>query len=437
MITHYAKRVAVLDVIAAPSCALLCRTPVKCSDERGANTNYSERVAEALSEKFPRVATRPLATFQGEISPMLTQTELMRLDASLRHTQTLSVYLGCPSVDPAERSTWRRELASALKLIRKDIRDHPHEERERFSRAVVLLEERLSSYAGAPQQPGWACFATAQGVSYEEVLPVAISFGVTWREGISIAPYLDALEKLRPAVAAIVDSRVARLYRYEHGALEKLEILRAHVHVGPVEHMGRPPATGFHTGTRGSAGSDEADRELRSGRERLTRQAAEHLASASSPDAWIMVGGIPEDASEVLGQLPDSVLPRARRLLSVGVHAAEAAIKAGVEEGATDLRRSRELATVDEIFRRCANAGTGTLGLEPTQLALRTASADRVCMTDRFIHERQQAAEELVRVAFASGAEVEVVSGAAADRLDTRAGGIGARLRYVPLSGPE
>lgn len=53
---------------------------------------------------------------------MLMRTELMRLDVSLRQAPTLIVYLGSPASDPAERAKWRRELESALKCVRQELR---------------------------------------------------------------------------------------------------------------------------------------------------------------------------------------------------------------------------------------------------------------------------------------------------------------------------
>ena len=54
-----------------------------------------------------------------------------------------------------------------------------------------------------------------------------------------------------------------------------------------------------------------------------------------------------------------------------------------------------------------------------------------VFLSPEFIRAHEREAEELVRAALTTGAEVEVPSGSAAERLDQAATGIAARLRFA------
>ena len=62
---------------------------------------------------------------------------------------------------------------------------------------------------------------------------------------------------------------------------------------------------------------------------------------------------------------------------------------------------------------------------------LRAYAVDLLLVTPRFIDGHEREAEDLVRAAIDSGAEVEVPSGETADRLDRAASGIAARLRFA------
>jgi peptide subunit release factor 1 (eRF1) len=56
---------------------------------------------------------------------------------------------------------------------------------------------------------------------------------------------------------------------------------------------------------------------------------------------------------------------------------------------------------------------------------------DLLLVTPRFVDAHEGEAEDFVRDAIASGADVEVPSGEAAERLDRAAEGIAARLRFA------
>jgi hypothetical protein len=57
-------------------------------------------------------------------------------------------------------------------------------------------------------------------------------------------------------------------------------------------------------------------------------------------------------------------------------------------------------------------------------------------LSPEFVRTHEETAEALVRAALATGADVEVPSGSAAERLDRAAAGIAARLRFA-VEAPE
>lgn len=209
---------------------------------------------------------------------MLTRAQLMERERSLRDMKVLSVYVTGWSDDPARRDAWRIELKNALAERREGLRKASHTEREAFDACVGRLWEHLGGVAGVLGDPGWVGFVTTEGVRHAEAVPLTLPTRVDWGEGIQLAPYVRLFKQTVPAVLAVVDARLARIYRYRGDRLVKLDTLRAHKHVEAPQHMGETPRTGFHGGTRGATGADEADHARLAGRDTMLRELAERLA---------------------------------------------------------------------------------------------------------------------------------------------------------------
>lgn len=364
---------------------------------------------------------------------MLTLLELVQLERSYRTGKALTVYLDGRSPDPAQRTAWRRALNHALAEVRDTLHDAPHAEREAFARCVEEMEESLAEHDGALRARGWVGFFPEEGVAHTEALPVDVPLIVAWGDGIRVAPYIRALKQHQPAIVALVDSRMARIHRLAHGVLEEVETLRAHAHVGPATHMGYPPRQGFHTGTRGSTGSDVSDRELRAATADMLRTLADRLTTLAGSDGWILVAGIPEVVGDAMSAMPIRLERRVRRLHNLDVHASRAQIAAAAESGAREARREYDLARVTDLLERHAAGGHGVAGLPLTLEALHEHAVEALYFTGEFLATHAAGAELLVRAAFEQRVRPEYVSGPAATRLDDEAGGVGASLRFVSM----
>jgi Bacterial archaeo-eukaryotic release factor family 10 len=363
---------------------------------------------------------------------MMTREALIALDRSLDGKKVLSAYLGSAESDPAERTSWRRSLAERIDELRDQLLGRPRSERDAFEACVTHLMDRLAGIVGFLPSPGWVAFVTRQEVKYAEALPVPMPVLVAWDDGMRLAPYIHALEEQRPAIVAVLDGRTARVLRYAFGHIHSVELHRVHARVLPVIHMGNPPAAGFHSGTRGVTGSDEAERERRAGRERMLRELAARLTALSVPDTWVFFGGIPQVMREAVTFLPNETRARAHRLMHLDVHATDAKIAARVARKIAELRSQRASDVVDQIIARSGNAANAVTGGAPTREALVTGAVDLLCLTERFAREHTRDAEVAIRAALSRQADVEVVDGTPAQRFDGAAGGIGARLRFVP-----
>lgn len=361
---------------------------------------------------------------------MLTLTELVALERSLRDAPVLSVYIDGTAHDPAIQRAWRLQLDHALDDLRTWLADSSHDERARFAKCVALLEEQLGAFTGGIGAPGWAAFITSDGVRHAELVPVPMPTMAVWSTGPSIAPYVRALKQLRPVIVAVMDARKVALYRYQAGQAERVETLHAQHVVEAPSHMGDAPRPGFHPGTRGSTGQDEAQRSLLEGTRRMLHDFAERALSLAGSEGWILLGGIPRvtaHAAEMLSPVAERVL----RLESLDAHASAAEVAEAARVGASSLRTAADARQIGEIFGQADAGRLGVTGALPTQRALEQACVRALCVSERFVLDHAAEAEAAVRQALEQDAAVEEVTGAAAERLDAR-GGIAALLRFRP-----
>ena len=359
---------------------------------------------------------------------MLSHEQLGRLTRTLHDRKILSIYLDVAARDPAQKRAWRTQLDDSIRRIRDGTPASPDKERTAFDHAVALLDAQIASASTARS---WVGFACGKEVHHSESLPVRTPSVVAWDTGPRVAPYLTALRQCRPVILAEVNAEGARLYRYDAGNLEKLEQLRAHVTVEPQHHMGSMPRRGFHTGTRGSTGTDAAQRELREGTRRMLRELSQRLTTLAGADGWIIIGGTPLPAKAARAALPKALTSRSLIVPEMHIWASDAQIRECAESGATALQDAHDLAAVSYAVRQAgAGRGRGVVGPEATLRALETGAVERLYLSERFIEMSPETGDEAVRSALDHGASPEVVDGAAATRLDRFAEGMAARLRY-------
>jgi hypothetical protein len=342
----------------------------------------------------------------------------------------LSVYVNGESTDPATRSRWRLDLRHSFDDIETWLRGSPHAEREAFDACRTMALEALERFTGAIGAPGWAAFFTIDGAFESGTVSVPVPTMAAWSTGPCLSPYVRAIKEARPVVVAVVNGRKARLFRYVDRQAELVETVRAHVVVEPPSHMGGPPRTGFHTGTRGSTGADEAQRELLEGTEHLQAEVAGRIAVLANADGWIVIGGIPNAARATLDRLMPDLAARAMQAPSLDVHATEAQVAECARESASTLRNAYDALRVrDAIQESERDGGYGAAGVVETMQALAESRVRELYVTLNYLVNHAADAEAAIRLAFDHGALVEHVSGDAAAQLD-RVGGLAARLRY-------
>ena len=362
---------------------------------------------------------------------MLTLAELQEMQRELAGTEVLSVYLETRATDPAMRDAWRAALQTTIRDVRSRISDDGA--RAEFDSAAAFLRDPKPSPGGTWRAPGWVAFVTADGVRYASDLPVAPHTYATWRSGPVVAPYLRALKQSHPVLVALVESDSVRLFRYITGVLEPIEKLDAPGY--DAERPGRPTAPSLHgtsAGTpRGATGSDAASHRRHASFDRLVVSLGERLVQLGSNDSWVLIGGTREWANLAGDALGRQFAGRMMVSTSLDHDASDSEIASAAKHAASDLRATRGLTLVDRLIDQGGGKGHAAVGVPATQRALRAQAVDLLLVTPRFISAHEDEAEDLVRATIASGADVDVPSGEAAEQLDRAADGIAARLRFA------
>ncbi|HEX5072096.1 MAG TPA: hypothetical protein VFW03_02750 [Gemmatimonadaceae bacterium] len=360
---------------------------------------------------------------------MLTYSQLVTLERALRDERVLSVYLRGAAGDPASRLAWRTDLDRSLRDLRRWLAGSSHEEREAFERCVALLDELLAPYRSGLSSPGWAAFITDGVVQDAERLPVPMPTMAIWSTGMCVSPYIRALKVTRPVIVAVVDARLARIYRFQAGELSLIARIHAHATIDAPAHMGDAPRHGFHGGVRGETGHDAAKRARAAGTERMLRESELVVARHASIDGGILVGGASRIATQFKKMLAGSVSERVLQLESLHADASDSDILAAAKVGASALRNATDLRQIAEIASTDADHDAAALGPAATRRALERHTVRDLYITGRYLEEHMAEAEDAVRQALDQGASIEQVSNDAAARLDEH-GGIAARLRY-------
>lgn len=353
---------------------------------------------------------------------MLTPQGLHELASELAGTKVLTVYHDARVTDPAMRHAWRPALAAALRAARDGLGDA--DERAEFDRASAHLDAPMPALDGVWGAPGWVAFLTADGLRYGAQLPVHPSTLAAWREGPVISPYLRALKQQRAVIIALVDSRSARLYRYARGVLEELPELAVVV--------GEEPAVPAPA-TRRVVDPDHAQRRRLATFQRLALALAQRLAEAAGDDGWVLIGGTTRWAQLAGAALPAPLAARAMVSRTLDHDASRDAIAAAARRAATALRAAYGMGLVDWLLERAGAGGKAAVGVPAVQRALLVRAVDLLVVSPAVVRAGRYdgVGEDAVRAAVAQGADVEVLSGEAAARLDRLANGIAARLRFA------
>lgn len=363
---------------------------------------------------------------------ILPFADLVALDAELRDTLTLTLYLDGRSENPAWRTAWRRSLKQEENRLRRALADASHEEREAFARNIEALEAHLSHRRNAMDSPGWLGVVADGKVRLDVPLRGVTPTIGAWRRGVALAPYLCASEPGGPCAWVVVaDSRAARIFQCNDEGVRRIDTVRT------ATHHDLPPAAGpskrgaIRPATRGGLGRDAAERERREARSAMLRALAARVHGLT-PALPVFVGGTPQLLAEAITAMEHVGVKSVIETPALGARARVSEIARAVREGLVQLRREAEHEMVTELLRRYGDDNLAAAGAASTGRALDERCVHTLVLNTSFVALQPEVAEVFVRSAISQDARIEVVAGDAARLLD-ESGGAGVLLRFSPF----
>ncbi len=361
---------------------------------------------------------------------MLTRDQLADLYRGLQQERVLSVYLDGVGKDPARRRVWRRRLAQELEREAHRLGLDNSDEKDGFETAQELVLKKLDDYQSFLPGKGFVAFATADGIRHAETLPVQVPNLVRWGTGPKVAPYIRGLKQLRPMVTALVDGRRGRVFRYKEARVEEVLDLRSDTFLGDLTDEASRKMASTHSGTRGKTATDAAQRYLEVAAGKMLKKVRDLVCDLACEDGFVLLGGTQEALAILRPMMPKVMDRRILENTSLFVEMSLPEVKAATAEGASALAKRRQQELLDQIEEQTYARGNGCLGGENTVRALMDGSVDILVLSRSFVEANPDFADQCVGQAFRQNAEVRVLGGGPADRLDEVGGGIGARLRY-------
>jgi hypothetical protein len=365
---------------------------------------------------------------------MTTSTDLRQFLRAHREELVLSLYLEARPADPAARHQRQVHLRQRIAATRERLAATPRDEQELFERLVQEALDRLPSDAASESGGSWACFVAASGRVLELTMPPGVETTVFWGLGANVVPYVRVAEP-EAALIAQVDREHVRLTRWDSGRFETLLALEAL----PVEdtgtHMGEAPRVGFHSGTRGRSGADDAQCQRREESERLLNALVHKLNAVPGPELPVVVGGSSESVARLLKAVPASLAERSGHAEALRMELPQDAIPA--IRGTLHELQARRLGQRLEALRDAAHAnGLATTGLARTSKAAAHGAIAELIFSDQAWQAHPQEVETLIQRALMDGAVI-AWAGPRAGRfgLDGEADGLVAGLRFA-VSGP-
>lgn len=235
----------------------------------------------------------------------------------------------------------------------------------------------------------------------------------------------------RGMVVVLIDRKAAIIDRLNDTELTRIATVEARLLAGHSDHMGDAPRLNFHSGTRGETIRDARAREREHMRQDIAARVTPLVADAASHDEWIVIGGNKEMV-DLLHRTLSTPL-QTRVVLASGVRrTSRADTIVSRAAAAVEARQSADgLTEVQRLLEATGAHTTGVTGPVATFDAVEHGAADVVLLTSSYVAKSPEEAQRLEAAVRAHGGRFAVVSSAAGQLLDEKAGGVGALLRFA------
>jgi hypothetical protein len=347
---------------------------------------------------------------------------------------TLSVYVAASPSDPSERQSWMVLLRQHLNTLRDQLGDAPVAEVDAFGQCVERLFEQLPAQRTMPRGQSWAFFCGAGGDQLILAIPPGVETSVHWGLGARVVPFLKVAEPEETLVVQ-VDRQLTRITHFIDGTFQTPIVLEAETIDEVGSFMGAAPRQGFHGGTRGRAGADEAQRARLESTDKLRHATVKKVAAMAGTTMPILLGGTPESALQLLEALPAALADRAILAPDLRMGDADHAMEA-MRNAMHALRARHQQVRIAQLREAAYDTGKAALGYETAKYAAERGAIAELIFSESAWRKHPDGMEMLVRDALAEGAKVEWAEPAAERDLDGKINGVAALLRFplVPMA---
>ena len=357
---------------------------------------------------------------------MIDLADIHRLISQADADKTLSLFLMVDAARLENHSAtpgWRIWLKNALRELHAE-----HPEDATFDALVKRAEKQLDEHRSHAK--GLALFLTPNGEQLFE-LPVPLLENAVSYGRASLAPLLWAIDEYERTLILVVDQEHARFISGYMGGASREGMHNNDFAAYDFPEKTQP--TGNNRGIRGVAGASNRDAFAATEgdhRRRFFQEVAlqaRQLMEEGNADR-LFIGGSEEAAHAVKKEMHEDVAKKVVAVLAIPQHLDDAAVVRLVGPVAVQVERQREVELVDEVINFAKSGSRGALGHAAVAACLERQQVELLVlpwpMQDPEIRDR------FPHVALQAGAKIELVSGAAAERLNAE-GGVGARLFYV------
>ncbi|MBZ0292281.1 MAG: hypothetical protein K8L99_06905 [Anaerolineae bacterium] len=354
---------------------------------------------------------------------------LENVKSLLGQTHIFSLYL---TVDNAVRENqantpaWEIELKNGLRRIEENL---PEAQQETWA----SIRERINAFFDdyQPSSKGLVAFFEEDN---EQIypLPVPVEPRATFGAPL-VSPLVWVLDEYEPYVVAMINQEEAAFYFSYLGGTSFEEAME--IDLEEYDFGGKPlvPATaavvGGHKLTQGR-NRDSYEAMIEEHHERFYRDVADQTEAIASDKAVhrVILAGSEQSAHEVYRLLDESWRSRVVNVLNIPLRTKVSDIFERIHPIAVNYERDQEMDLVNEVIGFAKADGRGAIGKEAVENALEMQQIETLLMSWP-IRDIEQA-DSLVRQALLLNSQIELVSGAAAIKLNNEAEGVAAKLYY-------
>jgi hypothetical protein len=354
---------------------------------------------------------------------MLNVNEIKEL-VSAAEGQVMSLYL---DVDTSKQENqganpaWRTWLKNTL-------RELPESRDPMWKDMLARMERRFATYEAKNNRS----LAVISGPNEEEhlyELPFPMENQIAFGKPL-VLPLLWAIDEYEMYIVALVDKEEARLFTAYLGQVGFQDSVA--VEEDETDRGDKPirvaPQTGEYV-TRGSARDEFEDRTAEH-EARMHRNVVERIQKLM--DKYnvrrIVLGGNEQSAHGVRNQMPEKMAQAVIALMPIPMRQSPPEIFEQILSVAQEYERQQEIELVNQVIDFAKAGGRGALGEKAVMEALDMQRVELLILP--WPLDNSQMAMDLPFRVFASGGNIELVHGEAADRLNQE-GGLAARLYYA------